>query len=95
MEDFKATSSRHMDAQQLESISAFVMLSKLTTVLSSVLDHFYVVKRSSCVMPPEEALSRASQCQAQLKDILAQQDSILLHPSREINSPYYNLPFSR
>ncbi|CAH0056939.1 unnamed protein product [Clonostachys solani] len=99
LDDLRAVSSHHVDARQLESMTAFMMLSRLTTVLSSVLDHFYIVKHSSCVMPPEEALSRASQCQTQLKDILEQQGSILLHPAREINNyafvfAYYGIAVS-
>lgn len=39
-------------------------------------------------MAPEEALFKASHCQAQLKDVLEQQGGILLHPSRGINSAY-------
>lgn len=74
-----------MDVHLFNSTSAFVMLTRLTTVLSSVMDNFYTINRSSCVMSPEEALSRASQCQAQLRDCLAQQASILLRPSRGIN----------
>lgn len=61
------------------------MLSKLTRVLSSVLDNFYTINRNSCMMPPEEALSRASTCQAQLGECLSEQGSVLLRPSRVIN----------
>ena len=67
------------------SVEAFVMLSKLTRVLSSVLDNFYTITRTSCMMPPEEALSRASNCQAQLGECLSEQGSVLLRPSRVIN----------
>ncbi|KAL4808235.1 fungal-specific transcription factor domain-containing protein [Aspergillus unguis] len=88
MEDFTNMSSHPLDIQYWESVSLFVKLSRLTTVLSTVLDQFYTVNRSSSVMTPEEALSRAGHCQAQLKDVLEQQGSILLHPSRGINSVY-------
>lgn len=50
-----------------------------------VLDNFYTINRKSCVMPAEEALSRASSCQESLRDCLSQQGSVLLRPSRVIN----------
>lgn len=74
------------------SVEAFVMLSKLTSVLSSVLDNFYTITRNSCMMPPEEALSRASNCQAQLGECLSEQGSVLLRPSRVINGEPLNFP---
>lgn len=88
VDDFTFLSDSPLDASSWESTSAFVMLSRLTAVLSSLLDHFYTVNRSSSVMAPEEALFKASHCQAQLKDVLEQQGGILLHPSRGINSAY-------
>jgi hypothetical protein len=69
------------------SVDAFVRLSRLTVVLSSVLDHFYTVSRNPGVMSPNEALSRASDCQAQLTRCLNELGlgPVLLRPSRTIN----------
>lgn len=72
------------------SIEAFIALSRLTTVLSSVLDSFYTIRRNPCIMSPEEALSRASQCQAKLNESLPQQGSMPLRPGRVINGSSIN-----
>lgn len=74
-----------MDGIPLESASAFVMLSRLSTVLSSVMDNFYTVNRSPRVMSPLKALSKASQCQAELKDCLDQQGGNLLQDAKLID----------
>lgn len=67
------------------SISAFVMLTRLTTVLATVLEGFYTIKRNPCVMSPEEALSHASRCQTQLNECLELQGGVLQRPNRVIN----------
>ncbi|KAF4990007.1 hypothetical protein FDECE_14522 [Fusarium decemcellulare] len=99
VDDFQEVAAQPMDVHLSNSTTAFVMLTRLTTVLSSVMDNFYTINQSSCVMSPEEALSRASQCQVQLRDCLAQQGSVLLRPSRGINDyafvfAYYGIAVS-
>lgn len=83
--DFAVDTTAPASSYLSRSIEAFVMLTKLTRVLSSVLDNFYTIARTSCMMPAEEALSRASNCQAQLGECLSEQGSVLLRPSRVIN----------
>lgn len=85
MEDFSELLSPPVDERLSHSVTSFVMLSRLTICLSSVLDNFYTIRRGPSDMPPEEALSRASICQQQLKGCLEQQGSVLLRPSRCIN----------
>lgn len=84
VDDFEAGVNT-VDDYLSHSIAAFVTISRLTTVLSTVLDSFYTINRNPCAMTPEEALFHASQCQAQLSEYDSQQGSGLLRPSRVIN----------
>lgn len=86
VDDFVGTTANVVaDDDLIQSVTAFVMLTRLTTVLSMVLDNFYTINRKSCIMSPEEALARASSCQASLRDCLSEQGTVLLRPSRVIN----------
>jgi hypothetical protein len=76
------------DANLRLSTEAFVRLSKLTVVLSNVLDSFYLVHRNPRTMSPEEALSHAGDCQAKLRECLSEGGSVLLQPSRVINGVF-------
>ncbi|OAA57396.1 Transcription factor [Niveomyces insectorum RCEF 264] len=91
VDDF-VSGAHPLPAYLSHSIAAFVTLSNLTTVLSSVLDSFYTISQNPCSMTPEEALSRASQCQAKLNESLPHQGSTPLRPSRVIND--YALVFA-
>jgi hypothetical protein len=83
--DFAEQMQESADANLRLSTEAFVRLSKLTIVLSSVLDSFYLVHRNPRTMSPNEALSRAGECQSKLRECLSEEGSVLLQPSRVIN----------
>lgn len=89
LEDF-VSPLQATDGYLSASVQAFVRLSHLTVVLSSVLDNFYTVQQNPCAMTPGEALARASACQAQLTRCLTGLGSMLLHPSRVINGMHEN-----
>lgn len=93
MGDFAEQMGTADQADLRPSTEAFVRLSKLTLVLSKVLDSFYLVHRNPCAMTPEEALSRAGECQAKLNDCLAQEGLVLLQSSRVVNGEFEDQVF--
>ncbi|ETN43858.1 uncharacterized protein HMPREF1541_10989 [Cyphellophora europaea CBS 101466] len=70
----------------LSSVVAFISLTKLSVVLASVLDNFYTVKDSADRLSAEQALQRASKCQAQLTTWYTENAQIWEQPGSVINS---------
>lgn len=74
------------DKGKSAAITAFISLTRLSVVLADVLDNFYTVKSSSDRLSAEQALLRATNCQAQMTAWYAEYGQIWEHSGSIINS---------
>lgn len=71
--------------RQTSSVVAFISLTQLSVVLASVLDGFYTVKSGADRLSAEQALQRASKCQAQLTTWYKEYTQVWEQPGSVIN----------
>lgn len=83
-----------LDETFLHSVTAFASLSRLTMVLSNVLDTLYTIRCPSSTMAAQDALKEADKCQARLREWVAQEGAIMHRSDKVINGsqPLHRLP---